>query len=59
MNCSKDAYAKGWSPPGTSLLNADGSERNKEEWDASLRERVGRISQPYAAWDTAPYAGYE
>lgn len=35
---------QGWSPPGTSLLNADGSERSKEEW-----------TQAYmSAWDASP-----
>lgn len=35
---------QGWSPPGTSLLNADGSERNKEEWTQAYE----------SAWDESP-----
>ena len=35
---------QGWSPPGTALLNADGSERNKEEWTQAYE----------SAWDEPP-----
>lgn len=29
---------QGWSPPGTSLRNADGNPRNKEEWETAYRD---------------------
>ena len=35
---------QGWSPPGTALLNADGSKRNKEEWTQAYER----------AWDEPP-----
>lgn len=35
---------QGWSPPGTSLLNAEGSERSKEEWTQAYER----------AWDGPP-----
>lgn len=35
---------QGWSPPGTALLNADGSKRNKEEWTQAYE----------SAWDEPP-----
>ena len=35
---------QGWSPPGTSLLNADGSERDKEGWTQAYE----------SAWDEPP-----
>lgn len=37
---------QGWSPPGTSLLDADGKERNKEEWKRAYKDAWGHDPSP-------------
>lgn len=37
---------QGWSPPGTSLLNADGSKRSKEEWTQAYMDAWSESPSP-------------
>ncbi len=37
---------QGWSPPGTSLLNADGSERDRQEWTQAYESAWGGPPSP-------------
>ncbi len=39
----KGRLRQGWSPLGTSLLNADGSARNKEEWTQAYQRACGEF----------------
>ena len=50
---------QGWSPPGTSLLNANGQERQVDEWKQAYQDVWGELPSPRRHGDTAPYARHE